>query len=241
MSGRILMSTSRNLRGARLAVTFFAMSLSTATLHAAQSTGTQSQAQSSSDSNADSIADAARQSRERAKNATKPSKVISDDDLDPANLKPGQQGLTVDAPPKLETQPPSPGAVAVEKQTPLTAKDPATAVTPADDPEIKRLKDSIADAEKETEIARRELALNQDTYYSNPDYAHDTTGKEKLDSLQQEIDAKQQVIDAMKTRLAALQELHHVQPAPAKPADQSGAPPAATSGASVPAATSQKP
>jgi hypothetical protein len=241
MSGRILMSTSANLTGTRLALTLFAISLTIATLHAAQSTATQSAAQSSSDSNASSIADAARQSRERAKNATKPSKVISDDDLDPGNLKPGQQGLTVDAPPKLETQPPSPGAVAVEKQTPFTPPDPATAVTPADDPEIKRLKDSIADAEKEAEIARRELALSQDTYYSNPDYAHDTAGKSKLDSLQQEIDAKQQVIDAMKTRLAALQELHHVQPAPAKPADQSGTPQPPTSGASAPAPTSQKP
>ena len=240
MSGRFLTSTSSNLTGTKLALALFTISLTTVALDAAQSSSAQPPAQSSSDSNASSLADAARQSRERAKNATKPSKVISDDDLDPGNLKPGQQGLTVDAPPKLETQPPSPGAVAVGKETPFTPPDAATAVTPADDPEIKRLKDSIADAEKEAEIARRELALDQDTYYSNPDYAHDTAGKAKLDSLQQEIDAKQQVIDTMKTRLAALQELHHVQPAPAKPADQSGAPPA-TSGNPAPAPTSQKP
>jgi hypothetical protein len=240
MSGRILTFTGSNLTGTKLALALFALSLTTATLHGAQSTSTQPPAQSSSDSNASSIADAARQSRERAKNATKPSKVISDDDLDPGNLKPGQQGVTLEAPPKLETQPPSPGAVAVAEQTPFTPPDPATEVTPADDPEIKRLKDSIAEAEKEAEIAMRELALSQDTYYSNPDYVHDTVGKAKLDSLQQEIDAKQQVIDAMKTRLAALEELHHVQPATTKPADQSGTPPA-TPGASTPAPTSQKP
>jgi flagellar motility protein MotE (MotC chaperone) len=184
-----------------------------------------SQDQQSSDAQKQSIADVARKSREAAKNATKPSKVITDDDLDKENIKPGAQGLTVDAPAQLETQPPSAGAVAEAEITPSTPPDPATVAAASDDPEIKRLKESIADAEKDTDLSRRDMALEQDTYFSNPDYVHDTAGKAKLAALQQQINDKQQDIDRLKTRLAALEELQKKKrgkPAAAPvPADQS--------------------
>lgn len=193
--------------------------------------GPQSQNQQSSDAQNQSIADAARKSRQAAKNATKPSKVITDDDLDKQNIKPGAQGLTVDAPAQLETQPPTAGAVAEAAMTPSVAPDPATAATATDDPEITRLKDSISDAEKDADLARRDMALQQDTYFSNPDYVHDTAGKAKLDALQQQINDKQQEIDRMKTRLAAMEELQKkkraakpaISPAPA-PTEQSSNP-----------------
>ena len=86
------------------------------------------------------------------------------------------------------------------------------------------MKESIAVAEKDADLSRRELALEQDTFLSNPDHDHDTAGKSKIAALQQEIDAKQQDIDRLKMSLAAMQELHHVAPAPAKPADQPAAP-----------------
>jgi hypothetical protein len=163
----------------------------------------QSQDQQSSGEQSQSIAEAARRSRQTAKNATKPSKVITDDDLDKGNIKPGAQGLTLDAPPKLETQPPTPEAVA-DAAANSVAADPATVVTASDDPEVVKLKEAIADAEKDAELARRELALQQDTFFSNPDHEHDIAGKAKLDALEQEINSKQQEIDRMKTRLAAL-------------------------------------
>ena len=177
------------------------------TARPAASPNGQSQDQQSSDAQKQSIADAARKSREAAKNATKPSKVITDDDLDKENIKPGAQGLTVDGPAQLETQPPSAGAVAEAEVTPSTPPDPATAAAASDDPEIRRLKDSIADAEKDADLSRRDLALQQDTYFSNPDYEHDTAGKAKLEALQQQINDKQQEIDRLKTRLAAVEEL----------------------------------
>jgi hypothetical protein len=186
----------------------------------------QSQDQQSSDAQSQSIAEAARKSRQAAKNSSKPSKVITDDDLDKENIKPGAQGLTVDGPAKLETQPPSPDAVADAAATPSLPPDPATAAAPSDDPEIARLKDTIADAEKDADLARRDLALQQDTFYSNPDYEHDVAGKAKLAALQQQTNDKQQEIDRMKTRLAALEELQkkkRAKPAarPQAPADQS--------------------
>lgn len=189
------------------------------------------QEQSTSDTQSQSISDAARRSREQAKNATKPSKVITDDDLEKKNVKPGQQGLTVDAPAKLETQPPAPGAVATAKETPAVA-DPTVTPAATDDAEIAGLKESIADAEKDADLGKRELALEQDSYLANPDHEHDTAGKAKIDALQQQINDKQQDIDRLKTRLAAMQELHKAPPPPAKPAN----PPANQTPAAAPPA-----
>jgi hypothetical protein len=202
----------------KLVATVFAVSL-------AVGAGTRAQSSSASDNvnSAQSIADAARKSREQAKNATKPSKVITDDDLDKGNIKPGAQGLTVDAPATLQTQAPTAGAVAVAETTSSTPADPATAPAATDDPEIARVKDMIAVAEKNADFLRRDLALQQDTFLSNPDHEHDTVGKAKIDGMQQEIDLKQQDIERLKARLATLEQQHSVQ-APARPAEQPATP-----------------
>jgi hypothetical protein len=221
MSGRIFAPFLRKLLMVLPAALFAAM-----TVRPAASPNGQSQDQQSS-SQPQSIADAARKSRETAKNATKPSKVITDDDLDREYIKPGAEGLTVDAPPKLETESPSPGAVAAAIAESSVSSDPAAVVAPSDDPEIAKLKEKIADAEKDAELARRDLALQQDTYYSNPDYVHDTAGKAKLDALQQQINDKQQEIDRLKTRLAAMEELQKKKRVPTKPAAGATSAPAA--------------
>jgi hypothetical protein len=159
-----------------------------------------------------SIAEAARRARQQSKNATKPSRVITDDDLDKKNVKPGQQGLTVDAPAKLETQPPTPGAVAEAQVDDSQSKDAATAPSASDDAEIKKLKEQIAEAEKDVDLLKRDLALKQDTYYSNPDYLHNTAGKAVIDAQQQEIATQQENIGRLKIRLAALEETARTQP-----------------------------
>ena len=209
MSGRISMSRNSKLIFAA-AVLFGA----TASLWAERRQNGSSQDQPA-ETQSQNIAEAARRSREQAKSATKPSKVITDDDLDKKGVKPGQQGLTVDAPARLETQPPTTDQVAAATTTPTAATtDPAAA---ADDPEVLMLKEQLADAEKDADLGKRELALQQDSYLSNPDHEHDTAGKAKVDALQQQIADKQQEIDRLKTRLAAAQELHKTPAAPAKP------------------------
>jgi hypothetical protein len=213
MSGRISMSRVSKLIFAT-AVLFAA----TAPVQAVPRNGEPPQAQSSADAQSQNIAEAARRSREQARSATKPSKVITDDDLDKKGVKPGQQGLTVDAPAKLGTQPPTPDAVAAAAATTSASTDSATAPAASDDPEVAQLKEQIADAEKDADLGKRELALQQDSYLSNPDHEHDTAGKAKVDALQQQISDKQQDIDRLKTRLAAMQELHKTPPATAKPA-----------------------
>jgi hypothetical protein len=201
MSGRMFAPFLLKLVMVLPAVLFAAMSVCPTALPNAQS-----QDQQSSDAQNQSIAEAARKSRQTAKNSSKPSKVITDDDLDKENIKPGAQGLNLGAPAELETQPPSPAAVADAAATPSTPPDPATEPAASDDPEIARVKDLIADAEKDADFARRDLALQQDTFYSNPDYQHDTAGKAKLAALRQQINDKQQEIDRLKARLATLEE-----------------------------------
>lgn len=157
-----------------------------------------------------SVAEAARRSREKKKNATNPAKsakVITDDDLDKRNFQPGQSGVNVGAEPKLETEPPSPQAVAAAEAADKAAEQQGAKDAADQDAELAKLKEQIADAEKDLDLAQRQLALDSDSYYSNPDYQHDTAGQGKLDGEKQQITDKQQEIERLKTRLAALEEL----------------------------------
>ncbi len=173
----------------------------------AQSQDAQAQQSASQDS---SVADAARRARDQKKNAAKSSKVMTDDDLDRHEFKPGKGGFNVGAAPQLETVPPSPGAVA--------------AAEAADNASDAKLKVQITQGEKDLDVSRRQLALDQDSYLSNPDYAHDTAGKSNLDNEKQQINDRQEDVERLKTRLAALEELKSHR----KPARKKAAPPPQT-------------
>lgn len=198
------------------AILLFGFAVAAGSGAAAKAGNRPQQDSSNSDTQSQSVAEAAKRSREKAKNSSKPSKVITDDDLDKSNVKPGAQGLNVEAPAKLETAPPPSDDVAAAK-TPSKPRDAATTLAAEDDPEIVSLKASIADAEKDADLARRDLALQQDTFISNPDHARDNSGKAKLAGMQQDIDSRQLEIDKMKVKLAALEERKHARPAIAKP------------------------
>jgi len=166
----------------------------------AQSQDAQAQQSASSDA---SVADAARRARDQKKNAAKSSKVITDDELDRHEFKPGKAGFNVMAPPQLETEPPSAEAVAAAQ----AADEDAEKEAAAQDADIASLKLKITQAEKDLDVLRRQLALDQDSYLSKTDYAHDTVGQSNLDSERQQINDKQAQIERLKTRLAALEEL----------------------------------
>jgi hypothetical protein len=177
-----------------------------------------------------SVADAARRAREKKKNSTKASKVITDEDVNHNTLTPGQEGLNVGSPPNLETAPPNPAAVAATEATDKASEEAATKKAGDEDVQISKLKEQVAVAEKDLDLARRQLALDSDAYYSKPDFANDTAGKANLDSEQQQIGAKQQELEALKARLADLKELQsrrkpaRSKPAPAQPAPSESAP-----------------
>jgi hypothetical protein len=169
-----------------------------------QSQDAQSQQSGSQDS---SVADAARRTREKKKNpdnVSKSPKVITDEDLDKHNFQPGQEGLNVGSTPKAETQAPSAQAVAAAEASDRAAEQPRKQA--GGDPEIAKLKLQVEQAEKDLDLVRRQSALDQDTYFANPDYAHDRTGKVKIDREKQEISDKQQDVERLKAQLSALEE-----------------------------------
>ena len=169
-----------------------------------------------------SLADAARQTRAKKKNpssSSKSPKVITDDDLDRGNFQPGQEGLNVGAAAKLETGAPSARAVAAAEAADNAADQDALREATEQEGEIARLKLQITQAEQDLDLVRRQLTLDQDTYFANPDYEHDVAGKAKLGVEKQRIDDKQQDIERLKTRLAQLEELKgHRQPVRARAA-----------------------
>lgn len=173
----------------------------------AQSQDAQPQQSGSPDS---SVAAAARRSREKKKNPANPAKsakVITDDDLDRRNFPTGNEGLNVGSAPKLETEPPSPQAVAAAEAADSATEEQAAKDAAEQDSQIAKLKRQIADAEKDLDLGKRQLALDQDSYFSNPDYSRDAAGKARLQDEKQQIDDKQQEIERLKTKLAALEEL----------------------------------
>jgi hypothetical protein len=154
-----------------------------------------------------SAADAARNTREQKKIRSNQPKIITNDDIDLEYFKPGNTGLPLNSPPKLETQPPSPDVVAAVELTDKAAvKPPLTPEEVAKFPEVAELKAKIALVQKQIDLDTRELALNENAYYSKPNYAEDTAGKAQLDAEREQIKSEQQELDKLKADLARVEE-----------------------------------
>lgn len=147
-----------------------------------------------------SVAEAARRAREQKKKSEKPAKVITEDDVKPAT-------------PATSDAPPAPGA----------ANAPAGTAAPGPNDEknakqIAYLKAQIKQAQGDLDLLQRQLSLEQDNYFSKPDYVHDTAGKAKVDGIKQQVGDKQQELDSLKAKLAELEPTPPPPPAaPPKP------------------------
>lgn len=189
----------------------------------AQSQDVASRQSTSEDS---SVANAARRNRDKKKTAPNPpksTKVITDDDLDRKNFKPGQDGLNVGASPMMETEPPSAQAVAAAEAADEAPEQQAKEAAEQDKQSAK-LKLEVTEAENGLDVAQRQFALDQDSFLTNPDHVHDVAGKAKLDDEKQDISNRQQEIERLKVRLAALEELKSKR----KPGRAKATPPAQT-------------
>lgn len=162
--------------------------------------GSYAQDQSSSQQTGDPVADAARKAREEKekKNAQKPKKVYTDDDIKPAT------------PDKPEVQNASAGGATTSGTQAATATG-ATGPQKADgeekeDPNSekawrKRFSEQhrkIADAEKELDVLQRELQKSSVAYYADPTKAMNEQNNRA------EINDKNAKIEAKKKELAAL-------------------------------------
>ena len=165
-----------------------------------------------------SVADAARRARERKQKAPKATKVITDEDLPAKNASgPDTLNTGVQSTPGSEStnlgEAGKSDAAAQGPEDGQAAGKEAGKGQGEEDPEVARLKEQAAQAEKELDLLNRELALDKEAYYSKADYSSDTAGKDKLDSEQRQISDKQQEVSALKARL---QELLSRKPKPAQ-------------------------
>jgi hypothetical protein len=183
----------------------------------------QSQDSSQSASQDSSVADAARRSRDKKKNpstTSKSTRVITDDDLAQRNYQPGPDVLNLGAAANQERIPGSTEAADnATVQDTKEAQEQDAREAKEQDADIAKLKLQLAEGQRNLDLAQRQLALDQDTHFANPEYAHDVAGKAKLDAEKQQIADKQQEIEGLKSRLAALEELKsHRKPARAQAA-----------------------
>lgn len=181
-----------------------------------------------SQDNAPSVAEAARKAREQKKAAPKQSQVITDDTLQlrPASADTGEAppaGTVINTTPVVPSSAPPPDASAEPAkpgESPASAPG-ADAVPPADTDakkaeeqaaEIAKAKQMLAQAQSELDLLKRQLALSNDTFYSNPDYAHDSDGKAKLDELQKTIGDEQISLQELKQKLEELMQEAGISP-----------------------------
>lgn len=145
-----------------------------------------------------SVAEAARRAREQKKTAPKPAKIVTDDDVKPA------------APAASESAPaPAPTAAGASNGSAAPAGGgPAAAPGPKDEKAAKELAEAkalIKEIQSDIDLLQREQSLEQDSYFSNPDYSRDTAGKAKLDALKQQVSDKQLDLEKLKAHLLELQ------------------------------------
>jgi hypothetical protein len=143
-----------------------------------------------------SVAEAARHAREQKKELAKPAKVFTDDDVKPA--APSESTAT-----PAPANGPAPGSPANAP----AAGGSTPAAGPKDEKSAKQIaavKEMLKQMQSDLELLQRDQALKQDTYYSNPDFVHDTSGKSMLDALKQQIGDKQGEVDKLKAQLTEL-------------------------------------
>lgn len=166
-------------------------------------------AQSQSDNT--SVADAARRAREQKKNAAKPVRTLTNDDLPaPNNAVPpatatarvGEAASSDQAKPEADTAAPTKAAAPAE---PAGQAEDSSKKHARIEAALKQAKADLTQAQSELDVLQRKAVLDSDAYYSKTDYARDTEGKARLDADAQQVNDKKSQIDDLKAKVAALQ------------------------------------
>ena len=152
-----------------------------------------------------SVADAARRARDQKKPPAKSAKVITNEDIKPA----AQTNPATPASPEAAAATASPASSASSTAAPAGAAAAGSPSAPdakdqKESKEVTELKAQIKKALDDLNLVLREQSLENDKFYSNTDYVHDTAGKAKLDELLEQATVKQQVLDRLKVHLAEL-------------------------------------
>ena len=156
----------------------------------------------------DSVAEAARRAREQKKaKANKPAKVITDDTFEVK--KEDVQSATAEVP-KVPGVPSANAQTTGANAAPAPNANAGNASGAAKDERLKKeladLQERLKNALTDLDLLRRENRLDQDTFYSKPDYGSDAAGKQKLEDEKQRIADKQQEVENMKAKIADLEK-----------------------------------
>jgi len=154
-----------------------------------------------------SVAEAARKAREQKKTAAKPGAVITNDTLQPATPA-TVQNATAATESMPGTNPPEHTATDATADAANAAAQPtkesAEEELAAKKAKIEALKRQIADKAKEADMQQRSLALENESYYSRPDFSKDPAGKAKLDAMQSDLAQKKDELAQLKAKLKDL-------------------------------------
>ncbi|HEV1993593.1 MAG TPA: hypothetical protein VGR03_04615 [Candidatus Acidoferrum sp.] len=156
---------------------------------------------SSQQQTGDPVADAARKAREAKKDATKPKKVYTDDDL--KKSEPAPDAASGSAPGNASGT------------APATTVQNTGAATKAEDPNgetawrkrFKDHRDKIAKAEKELDILGREAQKAQVEYYPDPQKAMtQQNSRADINAINAKIDGKKKELDQLRQGLDDLED-----------------------------------
>ncbi len=165
-----------------------------------------------------SIADAARRNRQEKKAPAKPGTVITNDTLSPTVSAPAS---TTSAPAQSVQSPNPSGSSMPGTESAAPEMEPKSTLTPEETErlktEISNMKQEVKEKQNEVDLLRRLLDLDREALYSKPDYSHDTDGKAKLDSEQEELKQKEEEFSKLKAKLLSIAPQALDAPAPAKP------------------------
>jgi len=162
---------------------------------------------------APSVAEAARRSRQQKQEAAKPAHVIDNDSIPPSPT-PADRSISSS---------PATDSAAAAENPPASANDEEQTKKEMDD-----VKQQIAEKKSRVDLQQRELALAQDTYYSNPNHDDDKVAKDKLDSMRADLDqAKADLADlqAKLDKLAAASPTLESSDSSSKPSESAPANP----------------
>jgi predicted RNase H-like nuclease (RuvC/YqgF family) len=155
------------------------------------------QQSSSQQSGSDPVADAARKAREDKKNAAKPKKVYTDDDVKPAaSAATGNTGAAAGATGTTGQQKAGDAAVAQDANGETAWRK-----------RFNEQRDKISKAETELDILERELQKSQTEYYPDPQKAlTEQNTRKEINDKTAKIDAKKQEIAQLKQGLDDLED-----------------------------------
>lgn len=183
----------------------FAPGAAASARRSAQSSGTTQVAQSAPAQNghtqADPLAAAARRAREKQTSETKPAKVWDNDNL------PAADGVNVIGPSATSSSPQA-AAGSAEGNAPGATASGEESSTASDRSELEsQLKSAKADLKQlqtQLDFARRKFALDQQSFYQNPNYGSDDAGAQALKNEQSQIDSQKQQVDAAQKKVDEL-------------------------------------